>query len=59
MLILEVSPGDVPLARLTPYQNAAAAGLYAEALAGFVHWLAPQYGELCAPPARRAGRAAG
>src|SRR5207248_8684287 len=39
--------GDVPLARLTPYQRAAAAGLYAQTLAGFVRWLAPQYGELC------------
>src|SRR5262249_18995564 len=42
----EVSPGDVPLVKLTPYQRAAAAGLYAQALAGFVRWLAPQYAEL-------------
>lgn len=47
LLILEASPGDVPLARLTPYQREAAAGLYAQALAGFVRWLAPQYSELC------------
>src|SRR5262245_41408783 len=47
LLVLEVSPGDVPLARLTGHQRAAAAGLHAQALAGFVHWLAPQYGELC------------
>jgi hypothetical protein len=47
LLVLEVSPGDVPLARLTPHQRAAAAGLYAQALAGFVRWLAPQYDELC------------
>src|SRR5207253_7701120 len=46
MLVLEVSPGDVPLARLTPHQRAAAAGRYAEAMAGFVRWLAPQYAEL-------------
>src|SRR5207253_10169721 len=46
MLILEVSPGDVPLAHLTPHQRAAAAGRYAEAMAGFVRWLAPQYAEL-------------
>jgi hypothetical protein len=46
MLILEVSPGDVPLARLTAYQRAAAAGRYAQALAGFLRWLAPEYGEL-------------
>ena len=55
LLILEVSPGDVPLARLTPHQHAAAAGLLARALAGFVRWLAPQYGELCGRlPAERA-----
>ncbi len=47
MLILEVSPGDVPLVRLTPHQQAATAGNLAAALAGFVHWLAPRYGELC------------
>jgi hypothetical protein len=46
MLVLEVSPGDVPLAGLTPHQRAAGAGLYAQALAGFLHWLAPRYGEL-------------
>lgn len=46
MLILEVSPVDVPLAHLTPHQRDAAAGLYAQALSGFVHWLAPQYGDL-------------
>jgi hypothetical protein len=47
MLVLEVSPGDVPLAQLTPHQGAAAAGQYAKALAGFVRWLAPQYDDLC------------
>jgi hypothetical protein len=47
MLVLEVSPGDVPLPRLTPHQRAAAAGLNAQVLAGFIRWLAPQYGELC------------
>jgi hypothetical protein len=48
VLVLEVSRGDVPLAALTPHQRTAAAGRYAEALAGFVRWLAPQYGELTA-----------
>ncbi len=47
MLIIEVSPGDVPLSGLTAHQQAAAAGRFAEALAGFVGWLAPQYGDLC------------
>ncbi len=45
LLILEVAPGDVPLARLTAHQHAAAAGLYAQALAAFVRWVAPWYGE--------------
>jgi hypothetical protein len=48
MLVLEVSPSDVPLAGLTPHQSAAAAGRYAEALAAFLRWLAGQYGGLCA-----------
>ncbi|HEV3080975.1 MAG TPA: DUF927 domain-containing protein, partial [Gemmataceae bacterium] len=47
LLILDASPGDVPLARLTSYQRDASAGLYAKAMAGFVRWLAPHYGELC------------
>jgi hypothetical protein len=47
MLVLEISPGDVPLAQLTPYQRAAASGLNAQAMAGFIGWLAPQYAELC------------
>jgi hypothetical protein len=48
LLVLEVSPGDVPLdARLTPHQRAAADGRYAQALAGFLRWLAPRYGDLC------------
>jgi hypothetical protein len=47
LLVLEVSPGDVPLAHLTDHQRAAAAGLLAQALAGFVRWLAPRYGDLC------------
>ena len=46
MLVLEVSPDDVPKPRLTPHQQAAASGLYAQALAAFVSWLARQYGEL-------------
>jgi hypothetical protein len=35
----------VPLAGLTVHQHAAAAGRYAQALAGFVRWLAGWYGE--------------
>ncbi|HKI33594.1 MAG TPA: DUF3854 domain-containing protein [Gemmataceae bacterium] len=48
MLVLEVSPDDVPKPRLTPHQRATASGLYAQGLSGFVRWLASQYGELCA-----------
>jgi hypothetical protein len=47
MLVVEVSKGDVASNRLTECQRDAAVGLYAQALAGFVRWLAPQYGELC------------
>jgi hypothetical protein len=46
MLVLEVSPGDVDTARLSVCQREAAAGKYALALAGFLRWLAPQYGDL-------------
>jgi hypothetical protein len=54
MFTLEVGPSDVPLPRLTPHQRAAA-GLYAQALAGFIRWLAPRYSELCRRlPAERA-----
>jgi hypothetical protein len=46
LLVLEVSRGDVLLPGLTSHQSAAAAGLYAQAQAGFIRWLAPQYAEL-------------
>jgi hypothetical protein len=45
LLVLELGPGDVDLARLTACQQDAAAGLYVQALAGFARWLAPRYGE--------------
>jgi hypothetical protein len=55
MLVLEVAPGDFKVPALTPHQQAAAAGRYAEALAGFVRWLARQYEQLCQQlPAERA-----
>jgi hypothetical protein len=55
-LVLEVGPADVaPLAKLTPYQRHAAAGLYALALAGYARWLAARYADLCRRlPAERA-----
>jgi hypothetical protein len=46
MLVIEVSPGDVRVNRLTECQRDAAAGLYAQALAGFVCWLALRYESL-------------
>jgi hypothetical protein len=46
MLALEISPGDLELARLTPYQQDAAAGLYAEAMAGYLQYLAPRYDQI-------------
>ena len=46
MFGVEISPGDVRVDRLTECQRDAAAGLYAQALAGFLRWLAPRYEEL-------------
>jgi hypothetical protein len=40
MFILEVSPGDVDWTTMSVCQEHAAQGLYAQALAGFVQWLA-------------------
>jgi len=46
ILVLELPPGLVSPAALSHCQRDAAAGLYAQALAGFLHWLAPRYGEV-------------
>jgi hypothetical protein len=46
LLILDVSPGIVHWERMTACQSDAEAGLYTQALAGFVRWLAPRYGEI-------------
>jgi hypothetical protein len=43
LFTLQVRPGDFSVKDLTPYQQEAASGLYAQALSGFLHWLAPQY----------------
>jgi hypothetical protein len=43
LLVLEVGPGELDFSRLTPCQRDAADGRYAEALAGYLRWLAPQY----------------
>ena len=46
LFVLEVSPGDVDWAQLTQCQQDAADGLYAQALSGFIRWLAPCYDEM-------------
>ncbi|MDP9475526.1 MAG: hypothetical protein M3R38_07515 [Actinomycetota bacterium] len=46
MLVLEHGEADVAWERLTECQRDAEAGLYAAAMAGFVSWLAPRYGEV-------------
>jgi hypothetical protein len=46
MLILEISPGEVDLNVLTEMQRAAAEGLLASAVSGYVAYLAPRMGEL-------------
>jgi len=60
LLVIEVDPSDVNLERLTLCQRDAVAGLYAQATAAFVRWLAPQYGEIigCLPTERSALREA-
>jgi hypothetical protein len=46
MLVLEFTADDIDGAKLTACQQDAAAGLYAEATAGFVRWLAPRYADV-------------
>jgi len=43
VLVLEVGPQDTDFTLLTQYQKDAAAGLYAQALAGFIQWFASRY----------------
>jgi hypothetical protein len=43
LLVVELSPGDVDPTRLTACQKDAAAGFYAQSLAGFLSWLAPRF----------------
>src|SRR5262249_54808025 len=63
LLVIEVERGDLDAAALTAHQRDAAKGLYAEAMAGFVRWLAPRYedvrGRLAAERAQLRGAAAG
>lgn len=43
MLVLNVSPGDVNPVALTACQQAGAQGVYAQAMAAFIQWIAPEY----------------
>ncbi len=52
-LILELSPGDIDLARLTRAQTEASEGRFAQAMAGYVQWLAPQIENLKAETPER------
>ena len=46
MLILQLGLDDVDWRRLTGCQREATSGLYAQALADFICWLAPRYAEV-------------
>ncbi len=46
MMILELGPGELDFEKLSRCQQQAAAGTYARAMAAFVRWLAPRYGEV-------------
>lgn len=47
MLILELAPGRLDWRKLSGCQKDAADGLFAQAMAGFVQWLASRYEKLC------------
>jgi hypothetical protein len=54
ILVLEVSPGEMDLKHLTPFQQDAEDGRYAAALSGYVRWLAGDFGRLRQEFRRRA-----
>ena len=43
LMVNEIGPGDVNLRQLSICQEDARSGLYAQSMAGFIHWLAPKY----------------
>jgi Domain of unknown function (DUF3854) len=43
LLTLEIAKGDIESANLAECQRSASDGMYAQSMAGFVRWLAPQY----------------
>jgi hypothetical protein len=46
MLVIEVGPNDLDWDRLTHSQEDGAAGLYAQAMAGFIKWVASRYDDI-------------
>ena len=46
MLVLDLAPGELDWQRLSSCQRDAADGLYAQAMASFVQWLASRYEKL-------------
>ncbi len=61
MLVLAVAPGEVDVEVLSACQRAAAEGLFSQAMAGFVRWVAGRYEQVQARRRERVGelRAAG
>lgn len=55
LIIVEIEKGEITSEQLTRCQKDAAAGLYAECMAAFVAWLAPQYEQIQADLSRQAG----
>jgi hypothetical protein len=46
LFINEIGPGDIDVDKLTACQRDAAAGLYARAMACYLAWVAPSYGQI-------------
>jgi hypothetical protein len=46
LIILEIAKGEIASASLSRYQRDAQAGLYAQAMGGFVRWLASRYEDI-------------
>jgi hypothetical protein len=46
LLVLELTPGEIPAETLSAAQGDAASGLFAAAMAGYLRWLAPQIDQL-------------
>lgn len=46
LMVIEIKEGDIDVGRLTEAQQAARQGRFAQTLAGYIAWLAPQYEQL-------------